>query len=597
MTRAPTDPPAAILLCGLALTLSLASARAADLTPAEAKSIAEEGFIYGLPIVMNYAVMYEFAVDKKSRPVQGAVQRDQQRAPRLHLQGHGRRHAQQRHALFDALAGPARRADGDLGAGRGEERATTRCSSSTATPTTTATSAAAPPAPTPATTWSPAPTGRARRPPGIKKVFHSTHPVLRLRIFRTQLFNPADMPNVVKVQAGYKAQPLSAFLKQPAPPAAPKIDFLPATTRRIEGQLLRVSRLRPAVRPRVGRRTRRSARSSPASASARARPSTFKDLSLEHKAAVLLGMKEGDDEGRQVSGQRDEEHQRLERRLALRRPRVLQRRLADARRRRQGRHLRQRCRRSHVSVHPHDGRRRTARRQQAQLHAHLPGRAVAAGERLLVGDDVRRQDATADQEPDRPLPDQLADAAGHEEERRRLADALHPERLAGQGQGSQLAARAQRPHLPGDALLLAEENRRRSCRRAKVRGSRRPFRSSREGPPPSTKREAHRPAKKQVQHHEARIDSIPRGDAPPARRSPPRRRPGQKPQHPGHLGRRHRHPQHQRLQPRHDGLPDAQHRPHRQAKARSSPTPTPSKAAPPAARRSSSASTRSAPAC
>ena len=29
--------------------------------------------------------------------------------------------------------------------------------------------------------------------------------------FRTQLFNPGDMPNVEKVQAGYKAQPLSAF--------------------------------------------------------------------------------------------------------------------------------------------------------------------------------------------------------------------------------------------------------------------------------------------------------------------------------------------------------------------------------------------------
>ena len=38
------------------------------------------------------------------------------------------------------------------------------------------------------------------------------------------------MPNVEKVQAGYKAQPLSQFLKQPAPPAAPKIDFVPATT-------------------------------------------------------------------------------------------------------------------------------------------------------------------------------------------------------------------------------------------------------------------------------------------------------------------------------------------------------------------------------
>ena len=32
----------------------------------EAKAIAEEGFIYGLPLVMNYAVMNEFAVDTKS---------------------------------------------------------------------------------------------------------------------------------------------------------------------------------------------------------------------------------------------------------------------------------------------------------------------------------------------------------------------------------------------------------------------------------------------------------------------------------------------------------------------------------------------------
>ena len=30
---------------------------------AETKAIAEEGFIYGLPIVMNYAVMHAYAVD------------------------------------------------------------------------------------------------------------------------------------------------------------------------------------------------------------------------------------------------------------------------------------------------------------------------------------------------------------------------------------------------------------------------------------------------------------------------------------------------------------------------------------------------------
>ncbi len=32
----------------------------------EAKDIAEAGFIYGLPLVMNYAVMYEYAVDRTS---------------------------------------------------------------------------------------------------------------------------------------------------------------------------------------------------------------------------------------------------------------------------------------------------------------------------------------------------------------------------------------------------------------------------------------------------------------------------------------------------------------------------------------------------
>jgi hypothetical protein len=32
----------------------------------KSKDIAEAGFIYGLPIVMNYAVMYEYAIDRNS---------------------------------------------------------------------------------------------------------------------------------------------------------------------------------------------------------------------------------------------------------------------------------------------------------------------------------------------------------------------------------------------------------------------------------------------------------------------------------------------------------------------------------------------------
>src|SRR5437667_10487471 len=70
---------------------------------------------------------------------------------------------------------------------------------------------------------------KGETPAGIKKVFSSTTP-FSVAGYRTQLFNSADMPNVVKVQAGYKVQPLSAFLKQPAPPAAPKIDFVQAST-------------------------------------------------------------------------------------------------------------------------------------------------------------------------------------------------------------------------------------------------------------------------------------------------------------------------------------------------------------------------------
>ncbi len=37
----------------------------------ETKAIAEEGFIYGLPLVMNYAVMNEFCVDPKSSQYKG----------------------------------------------------------------------------------------------------------------------------------------------------------------------------------------------------------------------------------------------------------------------------------------------------------------------------------------------------------------------------------------------------------------------------------------------------------------------------------------------------------------------------------------------
>jgi len=73
------------------------------------------------------------------------------------------------------------------------------------------------------------PDWKGETPRGITKVIHSETQFV-FGAFRTQLFNPADLENVKKVQAGYKAQPLSVFLGQPAPEAAPAIDFIEPLT-------------------------------------------------------------------------------------------------------------------------------------------------------------------------------------------------------------------------------------------------------------------------------------------------------------------------------------------------------------------------------
>jgi hypothetical protein len=67
-------------------------------------------------------------------------------------------------------------------------------------------------------------------PDGIKKVIRS-ETELMLAVYRTQLFSPEDIDKVKSIQAGYKVQPLSAFLGKPAPKAAPAINFIKPLTR------------------------------------------------------------------------------------------------------------------------------------------------------------------------------------------------------------------------------------------------------------------------------------------------------------------------------------------------------------------------------
>ncbi len=49
---------------------------------------AEEGFIYGLPIVMNYGIMYEYAVDRNWRRSRRRSTFDQEENPRRYVPGH-----------------------------------------------------------------------------------------------------------------------------------------------------------------------------------------------------------------------------------------------------------------------------------------------------------------------------------------------------------------------------------------------------------------------------------------------------------------------------------------------------------------------------
>ncbi len=257
----------------------------------EVKAIAEEGFIYGLPIVMNYGVMHAFVLDRNS---------GQWKAPFNEIHNDARVFTPADTAVptpnsdtpysmawLDLRAEPVVISVPAIPAPR--YYSVMLCDGNTfnfgyigsrATGTEAGDYLVAGPG------W------RGETPPGIRKVFRSTTQ-FSLTIFRTQLFDAKDMPKVQKIQSGYRVQPLSAFLKQPAPPAPapvafPQFDqelskteffsfldfalrFAPAGP---EEEVVRARLARIGIGP--------------------GKTFEFKDLSLEHKAAILLGLKEGD---------------------------------------------------------------------------------------------------------------------------------------------------------------------------------------------------------------------------------------------------------------------------------------------------------------
>jgi hypothetical protein len=258
----------------------------------ETKAIAQEGFIYGLPIVMYYTSVYELFVDTTS---------SQYKAPIGTLTNEARVFTPKDTAVITPNSDtPYSLMEVDL---RAEP---------------TVISVPAVPKPryysvqlTDANTFNygymgtrstgteagdymvVGPDWKGETPKQIKQVFHATTPFSAI-VFRTQLFNAEDLPNVVKIQSGYKVQPLSAYLKQPAPPAPPAINYLKANAEIAKKEFWELLDFAlqyvPAGPEEVDIRAKLASIGIGAG-----KQFDMKDLSLEHKAEVLLGMKAGNE--------------------------------------------------------------------------------------------------------------------------------------------------------------------------------------------------------------------------------------------------------------------------------------------------------------
>ncbi|HLX23975.1 MAG TPA: DUF1254 domain-containing protein [Usitatibacter sp.] len=188
------------------LLLAAPSAFAIDVPPAEITAIAKDAYMYGFPIVESYRIQFGYFVNKRDKQYKGEWNRLQEAGPDSVLGADLRTEPlvitvpQVEKARsssiqfvdlytfeFDAVGSPA----------SGSE---------------------------PGNYLLAGPQWKGEKPAGVKRVIRS-ETEFAMAIVRTQLLNAADVDNVKKIQAGYKVQPLSAFLGKPAPAAARAIEF------------------------------------------------------------------------------------------------------------------------------------------------------------------------------------------------------------------------------------------------------------------------------------------------------------------------------------------------------------------------------------
>jgi hypothetical protein len=257
---------------------------------AETKAIAEEAFIYGLPLVMNYAVMNELVLNTDSGQYKG---------PFNTIASESRVFTYQDTAVvtpnsdtpysmlwLDLRAEPMVISVPEVEAGRyysvqlidgntyNYGYIGSRATGNAAGDFLVA-----------------GPDWNGEKPEGIRQVFRSTTP-FGLSVFRTQLFNAEDIGNVKQVQAGYKVQPLSAFLKQPAPAAAPATVFPPANNAGIKTEFFDYLDAALMFVPETAQDKDIRAKLARLGIGT-GKPFAFKELPAAKRAAMMMGMKAG----------------------------------------------------------------------------------------------------------------------------------------------------------------------------------------------------------------------------------------------------------------------------------------------------------------
>jgi hypothetical protein len=259
-------------------------------SPVEARRIAEAGYIFGLPIVMNYAVMYEYAVNRSS---------GQFKAPFNEIKNEARVFTYQDTAVVTPNSDTPYsvlwldlRAEPVILSVPAVERAryysVMLCDGNTYNYGYIGTRATGTEA---GDYMVVGPTWRGETPPGIKKVFRSSTQ-FSLAAYRTQLFNPDDMPNVVAVQAGYRSQPLSAYLRRPPPPAAPAIAFPPINAELVRANFFGYLDFAIQFGPPTAAETAIRADLARIGVGP-GRTFDFRDLPPEHKQEIMAGLQAG----------------------------------------------------------------------------------------------------------------------------------------------------------------------------------------------------------------------------------------------------------------------------------------------------------------